>query len=181
MSNYLGLDVSTSNVGIVLLDESNLLYASNLSLSKIENQYKKATAFEEIINHVISKFNVDKIFIEEPLQRFSRGLSSANTISTLARFNGIVSYITFKSAGVDPALISVNLARKAVGVKIPRKDPNSKDIVLQWVKLQPEFTDYHWPTKELKSGPRRGQIITDSTCFDIADAAVMAYYGRMQN
>jgi hypothetical protein len=178
MSIFLGLDISTSNVGITVLDENKLLHASNLSLYKLENQYEKADFYSQKMLELANQFQINKVFIEEPLQRFARGLSSANTISTLARFNGIASYITYKTFGIQPELLSVTVARKSVGIKIPKKDPNSKEIVLNWVKLTPEFKNYLWPSKELKSGPRRGQVISDSTCYDIADSAVMAFYGR---
>jgi hypothetical protein len=178
MSIILGLDVSTSNIGIVLLGRDCLLHASNISMIKLEDQYDKANLFREKLRELSEKFAINHIHIEEPLQRFTRGMSSANTISTLARFNGIVSYITYDITGIKPELSNVTVARKVVGIKIPKKDPNSKEIVLGWVKSNQEFSDYVWPSKELKSGPRKGQIVAEPGCYDIADAAVMAYYGR---
>lgn len=178
MTTFLGLDVSTSNIGITLLEDSKLLNARNISLSKLESQYEKADAFEKVIVELAEKFSINKIFIEEPLQRFTRGMSSASTISTLARFNGIISYITYKVVGVQPELSNVTVARKLVGIKIPKKDPNPKEVVLSWVKSNPEFENYDWPSKELKSGPRKGQVVADVGCYDIADSAVMAFYGR---
>ena len=38
--------------------------------------------------------DIQKIFIEENLQAFRPGFSSAKTLLTLARFNGIVSYLS---------------------------------------------------------------------------------------
>jgi RNase H-fold protein (predicted Holliday junction resolvase) len=54
MSIFLGLDISTSNVGITVLDENKLLHASNLSLYKLENQYEKADfkTFQEVVDFV---------------------------------------------------------------------------------------------------------------------------------
>ena len=34
-----------------------------------------------------------------------------------------------------------------------------------------------WPDKTLKSGPRKGLVILDDCCYDIADAVVTAKAG----
>ena len=72
-------------------------------------------------------------------------------------------------------MINVNTARKNAGLKVDRKsEVTIKEQVLAWVKDQPDFLDYQWPTKVLKSGPRKGQEIQAPECYDIADAAVVA-------
>ena len=61
------------------------------------------------------------MFIEENLQAFRPGLSSAKTLLTLARFNGIVGYLAQQEFFCEPIYINVNVARKSVGLKIIRK------------------------------------------------------------
>ena len=154
-----------------------LLGAGAIELSKEDTVYGKAEVVAENLRSIAAEHAVSRIVIEEPLQRFTRGLSSANTIAALLRFNGIVAYLAQKELHLSPDMVSVTAARSTFGIKIPRGSTNGKDIVLAWVKSQPEFKDFSWPTKVLRGGPRRGQTIEDKVCYDIADAAVMGLYG----
>jgi hypothetical protein len=124
---------------------------------------------------------VDLVIVEEPLQRFTRGLSSMKTISSLIRFNGIVCFLTEDALNCEVQTISVNHARKDLGLIIPRGSKDTKERVVEWVKKQNEFSQFNWPTKLLKSGPRRGTIVPDPSCFDIADAAIMCLHGLKLN
>ena len=75
-------------------------------------------------------------------------------------------------------MINVNSARSKIGLKVDRKsDTPIKEQILDWIKKYPEFTSYEWPTKTLKSGPRKGKTISAPQCFDIADAAVVCISG----
>jgi hypothetical protein len=63
---------------------------------------------------------------------FSTGMSSAKTISTLMRFNGIVSWICCDIIGLDPQFISAATARKMYGVKM-EKGRKAKEVVFEAV------------------------------------------------
>ena len=110
-------------------------------------------------------------------------MSSAQTLSTLARFNGIVSLLAFQVTGLEPIHANVNAVRKTIGLKLISKKKGgkpTKEQVLDWVHLNVQNNanvNYEWPTKTLKSGPRKGQDILDPQCYDMADAYVMALYG----
>jgi hypothetical protein len=177
----LGLDVSTAVTGYTLLRNSEsgneLLRAGAIELSKLSDVFDKAERVSSVLTELSTCYNIDKIVVEEPLQRFTRGLSSASTIAALLRFNGIVCYLSQKIIDVQPQLVSVNVARNMFGIKIPRGCANGKEIVMDWVAARKEFAEYEWPTKVLRGGPRRGQTITDTSCYDIADSAVMGLYG----
>lgn len=145
-----------------------------ISLDSYETTFQKARAMSGELARLCAKYSIAKVVIEENLQAFRPGFSSAKTLLTLARFNGIVSYLAQDQLGVEPEFVNVNVARKAVGLKIISKKKGgqpTKDQVLEWVKSQVEFA---WPTKVLKSGPRKGDHITDPGCFDAADAFVVA-------
>jgi hypothetical protein len=117
------------------------------------------------------------VFIEENLQSFRSGFSSAKTLLSLARFNGIVSLISYETFSVMPVHINVNSARKSLGIKIIRKKDggkNTKDQIFEWVS---DNISFDWPKKILKSGPRKNQEIFDPSCFDMADAYVIALSG----
>jgi hypothetical protein len=82
--------------------------------------------------------------------------------------------------GIKPEFINVNTARKSVGLKI-RKQINcgktTKEQVLDWVSSRLNDIDYQWPVKTLKSGPRKGKIVLESGCYDMADAYVISFAG----
>ena len=123
-----------------------------------------------------SQYDIDVLSVEENLQAFRRGLSSAKTLSTLARFNGIVCYLAQDIFGKEVNLHNVISARNSIGLKIDRKRKKEfpiKEQVLSWVKSHSDFKKFDWPMKTLASGPRKGQIIYDKQCYDIADAAVI--------
>ncbi len=178
----LGLDVSTSCTGWCLLEEDgSFVNLGYISLSKERNLFEKALIVKETLSFLHIKYDIDTVFIEENLQAFRPGLSSAKTLLTLARFNGIVGYLSQQEFFCEPVYINVNVARKSVGLKIIRKSKGgapTKEQVHQWVSKQVNF---NWPTKKLKSGPRKGQVILETGCYDASDAYVIAVAGIKLN
>jgi len=172
----LGLDVSTSCTGwCVLHSNGTLMEMGYVPLEKLQETFKKAERLGDKLLELMIDYPLSEIVIEENLQAFRPGLSSARTLMTLARFNGIVSYMCHDKLKIEPAHINVNVARKSVGLKINRKsDATTKQQVLDWVSLQLEALDYQWPVKILKSGPRKGMEILQPGCYDMADAYVIA-------
>ena len=173
----LGLDISTSCTGVCFLDEAgDIVSLSHIKYPGKLNLWEKADftliALKKIAED--EEVELNKFFVEESLQKFRPGLSSAKTLTTLSKFNGIVCYLTRQVFGLDPEPINVNTARKAVGLKIPRGS-NSKQIVHEWVSAE---TDFEWPTKILRGGPRKGQEVLIDACYDMADAYLIARAGQ---
>lgn len=115
----LGLDVSTATIGISLVvidDDGDIkpVEVTHLSL-KIPSKYKNAEAlfmkndmFRSKLEELDSKYVIDSVVIEEPLV----SSNNAITVSTLLKFNGIVSWTVYKVTGVIPEYISSYDARK---------------------------------------------------------------------
>ena len=183
----LGLDISTSCTGWCILSGFNDSLHKNVNLgfvdlSKEKNTFRKAVLVKETLSWLHIKFPIDRVVIEENLQSFRSGFSSAKTLSTLARFNGIVSYLCYEEFSITPEFINVNHARKSLGIKTKRKKDGGapiKEQIFDWVSSSQEMTEFTWPTKTLKSGPRRGQIILDPRSYDMADAYVIAKAGQI--
>jgi hypothetical protein len=175
--SYIGLDISTSIIGICFLDSnSDLVLLDNINLKKTKSMFSKS---EIVKNRLIEyknslKFTKNiKISIEAAFQSFSAGFSSAKTLSQLNRFNGIVSYLVYDVFSIEPLYINVNSARKNLQIKIDRKSKNStKEQVFEWARnnLNSEF---NWPEKILKSGPNKGRVKFDESCYDMSDAFVI--------
>ena len=179
----LGLDISTSITGFCLVDaaapiEERLLLAGGIITNNTKDMYSKALLVRDVFHDLRDRVTIDRIVVEENLQAFRRGMSSAKTLSTLARFNGIVSFLAQDVFSVPVERMNVNSARSQLGVKIDRKsDVPIKEQILHWIQATPEFESFAWPMKTLKSGPRKGQTIHAPECFDIADAAVVCFAG----
>lgn len=180
--SILGIDVSTACTGICLLDDKtgSLIDMLPVKLSKIKSKYDKAQAVRQLIQRLHSRHSISKIFIEENLQAFRPGFSSAKTLVTLARFNGVVSFIVEDVTGVAPVFLNVTSARKEIGCKIQRQKvigKTTKDQVLEFVKQQPEVIAYQWPMKTISRGKNRGQVTPADECYDMADAFVVSKAG----
>jgi len=190
MRKILGLDISTSCTGWCVMDTELPLDDLNFKMGyiPISNQkgsYAKAQKVLCVLKEIKDRYKVEHIFIEENLQTFRTGLSSAKTLATLARFNGIVSYLSEETFNCQPEFLNVNNARRQVGIKIIRKSKGgkpTKEQVMDWVNLDIKSycgKEHQWKTKVLKSGPRKGVVILDPVCYDMADAYVIAKAGLM--
>ena len=139
---FLGLDISTSITGITVIDSAGKMILNesiNTKSKKFITFFDKAAEVERRLVALKAQYPIEKIFIEQSLQAFRPGLSSAQVILTLGRFNGIVSWICYKIFGFEPEYIGATTARKALDIKVPRGE-NAKLIVLNRVlELESEF------------------------------------------
>jgi len=146
----LGLDVSTSITGATLLNENGeIVFNEAWDTRRFKDFFDKAEFVKEKIKHVYGNYGnhsgnvnnicIKHIFIEQSLQSFRSGFSSAKTLSTLSRFNGIVSWICFDDFRIKPEYVAATTARKLCGIKVPRGN-KAKAVVLQHViDTEPSF------------------------------------------
>lgn len=187
--NILGLDISTSTTGWCLTSKKQekitLVAAGFIHHKGKRNLHEKSQDVTEIIDSLKSTSIIDAICIEENLQSFRTGLSSAKTLMTLSRYNGIVSHECWLKTGIVPTYYNVNSARKTLGIdttkKARRENEKAKDVVHRWVKSHNIMTGFDWPTKTLRGGPRSGQTIEDPGCMDLSDAFVMSLCGQLEH
>lgn len=177
---HIGLDISTSIIGVSYLDnKGNLVDLQNINLKKEKCLFDKSRATLDYFKNISknSKFSEDVvIYIEEPFQSFSKGFSSAKTISQLNKFNGIVSYIVYDIFNVKPVYINVNTARKNLQIKIDKSLKNTKEQVFNWVKEREKFK---WPEKLISRGVNKGLVKYDESCYDMSDAYVISKAGLL--
>tara|TARA_Y100000034_G_C6833949_1_gene376699 strand:+ start:564 stop:1103 length:540 start_codon:yes stop_codon:yes gene_type:complete len=131
----LGLDISTSITGYTLLDKKGEIFEiGHIDLRKEKNFFKKA----ELIRKALIKLDeaafywIEEIYIEQSLQSFRSGFSSAQTLSLLSRFNGVVSWLCYSIFGKEPQYLAATSARKQCGIKVP-KGQKAKAVVLQFM------------------------------------------------
>ena len=86
----LALDISTSCTGWCVFDENGFRDTGYIDLSKHKGMYEKAGRVKTELLNLMINYPYDKVVVEENLQAFRPGLSSAKTLMTLAQFNGVV-------------------------------------------------------------------------------------------
>jgi hypothetical protein len=164
----LGLDVSTSITGATLLDDKGeVIYNDAWDTRKFKNFFRKA---EEIDSKMgLLPFAPSRVYIEQSLQSFRSGFSSARTLSTLSKINGVVSWICYRRYAIEPEYLAATSARKACGIKVPR-GTKSKEVVLQYIldNVPAVLIDY---TRHGNPKPQ---------CYDKADSWVIAHAGWIQ-
>ena len=130
----LGLDVSTSITGATVLDnEGKIVYNEAWDTRKYKDFFKKAEYVEKRIDELRSNgFGIERVYIEQSLQSFRSGFSSAKTLSTLARFNGVVSWLVYRILQTKPEYIAATSARKLCGITVPR-GTKAKEVVIKHV------------------------------------------------
>lgn len=115
---YLGCDVSTQTIGFCILIDDGSEYGKIVELTHInpkvptktkgiEQLFLKKKIFEEFLIKY-KDFGIDEVIIEEPLLRSN----NVNTVSTLLRFNGMVSDCIYNVLGIVPQYISSYDARE---------------------------------------------------------------------
>ena len=115
---YLALDISTQCIGISIIIDDGSDYGKIVELTHIspkvsskikgmEQLFLKKKIFEEFLVKY-KDFGIDYAIVEEPLLRSNNVL----TVSTLLRFNGMVSDCVYNILGIVPNYISSYEARE---------------------------------------------------------------------
>jgi hypothetical protein len=170
----LGLDISTSITGYTILDlNGNLVEMNHVNMTKIKDGFwAKIDRMQEFVDELKGR-GITKVFIEEPLSKFTRGQSSAATISLLLRFNGICSYLVHKRLGLEPIYLNPTTARSLCKVKLVSKKKagglTHKEQTFQQITSREPFVDKEWPLK------RTGRL--KDYCYDEIDSYVIAFGG----
>ena len=170
----LGLDISTSIVGIAVInpDTKELVVSEHIDLTKIDSVFSKAELVGAELWQISNTHGIENLFIETALMRFIPGRSRADTIVKLAKFNGIVSWMCYDTFGLKPTYLNVNTARSLYGLSFPRgtKGPQRKKMVVEAV-IEKEKTAFKY---EMARGGKNYKKGTD----DRADAIVIARAGE---
>tara|TARA_R110002020_G_scaffold14313_5_gene50831 strand:- start:9125 stop:9649 length:525 start_codon:yes stop_codon:yes gene_type:complete len=166
----LGLDISTSITGATVIDnKGNVVMCEAWDTRKIKNFFQKAATIRTRLLDTKIEYPITKIVIEQSLQMFRPGFSSAKTLTTLSKFNGVVSWMCYRITGIEPEYISAPTARKACGIKIER-GKKAKELVLQHVLDNvPDFEVQYTRSNNPKPGS-----------YDRADSYIIAHAGYLE-
>ena len=97
----LGLDVSTNRTGWAIINDKQELVDSDFYKTKPKTPLEeRATALKDnVLEPIMKLHDITEIRIEEPFMMFSGGKTTARTMSSLQRFNGMVSLIAHQLLG----------------------------------------------------------------------------------
>ena len=165
----LGLDISTSKVGLCIMDyKFNLLQTTLIKLNTKDELEDRCIQLEKYINNL--NYNIKDVYVESAFIAFSGGKTSAITMSKLQRFNGMVCYMLRKTTGIQPLSLSPAKARGLVGLKIKRGENTKQRVIEHVIRSFP--SDFKFELTR-HGNPKPG---TD----DRADAIVITWAGLNQ-
>ena len=175
----MGLDVSSSKVGLAIIDlNQNLLEYKLIKFDSKKPLEERCRLLEHVVTsydatqyiNPKNKYNITRVYIEAPFMMFSGGKTTAMTMSKLQRFNGMVSYMVSRALGQNAELIAANKARGLIGLKIKRGEDTKKKII-EWVSTK-------YPKQFVVEMTRFGNPKPGTD--DMADAIVVALAGISQ-
>ena len=165
----LGLDISTSKIGLCIMDyKFNLLETKLIKLNTKDELEDRCLQLEKCIDNL--NYNIKDVYVESAFIAFSGGKTSAITMSKLQRFNGMVCYMLRKLLGQQALLISPAKARGLVGLKIKRGENTKQKVIEHVSKSFPKDFEFELTRH---GNPKPG---TD----DRADAIVITWAGLNQ-
>ena len=94
------------------------------------------------------------------------GKSSSHTISTLTKFNGIISWLCYEKFGITPEYIPAISARKKCGITIKRGEKAKEQVMRFLLDKEPLFEVEYTRTGKPKP-----------YCYDEADSLIIAKAG----
>lgn len=163
-----GLDISTSITGVTLLDnDGKIVYNEAWDTRKFKDFFDKANFIRSKVSFLCDKYeDIEEIYIEQSLQSFRSGFSSAKTLSALSRFNGVVSWLMFQNTRIKPEYIAATTARKACGIKVPKGVKAKQKVIDFLLDNEPKFMVEYTKFGNVKP-----------ECFDKADSIIIARAG----
>ena len=164
----LGLDISTSITGYAIVDEDGKIVEvgnwDTRNKNKFPDLFSKALYIKNKLKEL--DYPIDHVFIEPALNMFMMGRSSSHTISTLTKFNGIVSWMCYEEFGVKPEYIPAISARKKCGITVKRGQKAKEVVIAFLLDNEPLFR-----VEYTKSGNPKPY------CYDEADSLIIAKAG----
>ena len=170
MSIFLGLDISSSCVGVALVEsiDGKIIKIDTIDLKNknyFPDLYAKAERVKNYLLDLKCEFSINSVYIESPLLMFHTGKSSAHAISVLTKFNGIVSWLCKEQLNIVPIHISASSARKICGIKTI-KGKKAKECVMNFLlEKEEEFS-------KIIEFSKKGNIVPKY--YDMADAFIIA-------
>ena len=170
----LGLDISSSKIGIALLKDDKIVISEVVKFKPNQPLEERAIKFESRMREIEQHYVVYDLYVEQPAMMFRGGKTTAYTMATLQRFNGMCCYALRKVFDMTPVLVNPRSARSKLNIKTPRGMANKevKRFIIE--NVEKRFNGQFKYNMTHKGNPQPG---TD----DRADAIVVALAGPLLN
>ncbi len=164
----LGIDCSSSCVGYTILDDkARLERIGYINIGGFEDLLEKARFLKFMFKDILANYDITSVYIEDISKMFHQGFSSAQVITTLARFNGMTSFIIYELTNIKPTYVPASHARRiAYNRSFQRGIDIKKEIFKEVMKLHPQLV---WPKN--KNDKMLAQV------YDATDSFTMAKIG----
>jgi hypothetical protein len=168
----LGLDVSSSKIGIALLNNDDIVISEVLKFKSSQSLEERAEQFERRMREIEELHVIYDVFVEQPAMMFKGGKTTAHTMATLQRFNGMCCYVVNSVFEMEAELVNPLSARSVLGIKVPRKIPSKAKKKFIIDNITERFDGQFKYNMTRQENPQPG---TD----DRADALVVALAGPL--
>src|SRR6266702_348696 len=169
MKRICGLDISTTTVGICIIETDDdynsrkLIHISYIKPPKKGSIFERIAKTQSLINDMLMKFSPDLISIEDIVQ-FMAGASGAKTIIALARMNISVGMICYQFLKRSPSMFNVMSIRH--GIKLSKELPKKEEI--------PELVSKHLGITFSYVLDKNSDLMIEN--YDMADSIAVALY-----
>lgn len=170
----IGWDISTSAIGVCVKDDAGVTLEFGVIYPEGDSQHLKqisaAGQVDEFCKRARSRYSPDRgptpsHFVEDRLGGFTGGLTTRQTLMSLAAMNAVVSFVLSGHGGV--VHVPPISAKRIGGLKVP-KGGDKKAAVIELVRsVEPSF-----PYAETRAGNAAKGV------DDMADAWLLAETGR---
>jgi Holliday junction resolvasome RuvABC endonuclease subunit len=173
MTTVLGLDASTTTIGISVLkynsesNETTLIYHEFYKPNKADGIITMIIQARDYILNICNKFNID-IFVIEEYIKFMKGKSSSATIIPLAVLNTFLQAAVVDTLKKTPNVLNVLKIRHAI--KLTKVFPDKSQV--------PEIMAHHLKLSEFpwykKINRKKEEVIIEES-YDVADSMAVAF------
>ena len=174
----LAFDLSTTVLGYSIFNmETEELLHMDYHKFEAEDLVDRGIELFGILSNIIETYpDIGTFGIEERLKSFRSGGTNADAMLKTAQLNFLCQYIIRNQFGLPIKEVNVNTARSACFPgfhKIARTQKGVKHKLLAFAMAKVSLGEERFPTKVLKSGPRKGETIFIDEGMDMADSWVI--------
>lgn len=165
----MGLDISTSTIGIAILkvkSTPHLKYSEFFKPNKKLAQLDMLSDAKGHITELVEDFEVTEVAVEQYVQ-FMKGKSNAKTVIPLAILNTVIRLDIWESCRIQPRVMNVLKIRHAIkqGKKLPPKE-DVPELVANILGI-----DFPWEYKINRRTKKKEKRVEN---WDVADAIAVA-------
>lgn len=171
----MGLDISTTTIGVNLITKNRkLAYQNAINLKKQKGYWDKLSVFKSVMGEIeLLGHDISKIYVEAPLFQYGPK-TNIKTIVSLQVFNYLIQNYLLER-GYEIELINIGTARANLGLNKLQGMKNNTSQVKKHIICKYMIKNYNLKVEWTK--PEGGKI--KSHYYDISDSMVISLAGLL--